>query len=101
MPSATSKYQGLARNVENVLNHRRSLDAFRQWMLDEPGGGHAPQALDLYFAIKSYKDSVENRNPQAKLIARQLHIKFIRSLFCLGQFIILVFAYDNNEVGNF
>ncbi|VDN06272.1 unnamed protein product [Thelazia callipaeda] len=64
-----------SQKLENVLEDRDALEAFKKWMKNESSLAEHP--INLHFAIIAYKNMCAVRNARAAELARNLHQKYI------------------------
>ncbi|CAJ0578103.1 unnamed protein product, partial [Mesorhabditis spiculigera] len=62
-----------SRRLENVLQDRAALDAFRAWL----NANRVQQALELHFAVRAYVQMVRDVNEQAGDLARQIYQRYV------------------------
>lgn len=64
-----------SQRLENVLEDRDALEAFKRWMKNESPLAEHP--INLHFAIIAYKNMCAKRNVRAAELARNLHQKYV------------------------
>ncbi|KAL3998127.1 DIX domain family protein [Acanthocheilonema viteae] len=64
-----------SQKLENVLEDRDALEAFKKWMKNESSLAEHP--INLHFAIIAYKNMCTMKNSRAAELARSLHQKYI------------------------
>ncbi|MCP9261077.1 hypothetical protein DINM_004169 [Dirofilaria immitis] len=64
-----------SQKLENVLEDRDALEAFKKWMKNESSLAEHP--INLHFAIIAYKNMCTMKNARAAELARSLHQKYI------------------------
>uniref|UniRef100_A0A915PJ87 DIX domain-containing protein n=1 Tax=Setaria digitata TaxID=48799 RepID=A0A915PJ87_9BILA len=64
-----------SQRLENVLEDRDALEAFKKWMKNESSLAEHP--INLHFAIIAYKNMCTMKNARAAELARSLHQKYI------------------------
>ncbi|MFH4977047.1 hypothetical protein AB6A40_003756 [Gnathostoma spinigerum] len=64
-----------SQRLENVLDDREALEAFKRWMKAESSMAEHP--INLHFAIIAYKDLCAKKNARATELARNIHQKYV------------------------
>ncbi|EFO18763.1 hypothetical protein LOAG_09731 [Loa loa] len=62
-------------NLESILEDASGLEAFKEWFKDDDT--RSIDSIDLYFAIKAFKNLLEHDDPKCAEIACKLHRKYI------------------------
>ncbi|MCP9259976.1 hypothetical protein DINM_003177 [Dirofilaria immitis] len=62
-------------SLESILEDALALKAFKEWFKDD--GTRLIDSIDLYFAIKAFKNLIERNDPKCAEIACKIHRRYI------------------------
>ncbi|OZC04846.1 regulator of G protein signaling domain protein [Onchocerca flexuosa] len=68
-------YKTWSNSLESILEDASALEAFKEWFKDDKT--RLIDSIDLYFAIKAFKNLIERNDPKCAEIACKIHRRYI------------------------